>query len=67
MRRYIVTRPEMPEDRTIVLVDATQREMAKRLAYEELGGDKDLYIVEPLPTIDPYRPRIVWKDSGEVR
>lgn len=67
MRRYAVTRPEMPEDRATVLVDATHREMAKRLAFVELYGDPDMYIVSPLPAIDPNLPRLVWKDSGEIR
>lgn len=66
-RRYAVTRPEMYEDRLTVLVDATGREMAKNLAHQELGGDKDKYIVEPLPGITYGVNRLVWKDNGEVR
>lgn len=67
MRRFVVTRPEMPEDRMTVIVDANGREMAKRIAKDELGGDSDMYIVTPLPAVDPDKPRLVWKDSGEVR
>lgn len=68
MRRYVVTRAErFPEDRMTVLVDATGREMAKKLARPELGGNSDKYIVEPLPPINIDRARIIWKDSGEVR
>lgn len=68
MRRYAVTRAEWaPEDRVTVLVDASGREMAKKLARPELGSDPDKYIIEPLPAIDQDRPRLIWKDSGEAR
>lgn len=67
-RRYAVTRADSaPEDRSTVLVDATYREMAKRLAVEELGGDPDMYLIQPLPALDPDTPRLVWKDNMEIR
>lgn len=63
MRLYAVTKPGWPEDERTIIVQAREREQAKRTARPELGGDADKYIVEPLPVppAGATSAKILWK------